>query len=242
MYINFTWNLVEEPKNYRPYESTISRLSDAAMSLAYLKDLRRFWSTYFRSREQQKNDLRYASRCGLQSVEIRPVKTEEIRFQYRHEFGAALDKYLGSDRRLDCSPHARLLHLYEEKGKEFVQNNFRKTDYYQMFAEFHRVGSSVNWDTGRPEPTSFTDEFIEKKVEKFIRLYENMRTRGYLSFPLRNRRICVLEGAYESERFKRKLECGPYEVWSGHHRGAILCVLEYEEIDAHVLRWEESLI
>lgn len=206
--------------------------------------LPRFWQTAVgKNAVKTDQELAYARACGLRPGELVQVRIGDLRFQYRHEFHSALERFLAAPDgrtswKLVDSPHVLLLQLYESKGTDYLGRNFRETQYYGMFSEFHRVGYAIDWGTGQRQPTRFDENHIRRRIEKFIRLFESIKRGGYLTPPHHCRHVLALEAPYEVLRFKRPIDPSPYEIWSGHHRSAVLHMLRHDEIQIRLLHWD----
>jgi hypothetical protein len=93
------------------------------------------------------------------------------------------------------SPHYRLLKSYKEQ-------KYETTPYYKLQKLYGR-----------------NDKWIRKKINKFIDMYENIKTNGFKDDP----KIVVLINPIVENKYNDS-----YEIFEGHHRVAICLALNID--------------
>jgi len=140
-------------------------------------------------------------------IEVAPI---EVKAQYNPDrFRQWQSLHVGGPYQvlnIAFSPHVYFLTRYEETGN--YTSGLRKSRYYKM----HRLyGKKKEW--------------IEKKAEAFIALYEFIKGGGEPS-----ERISILRTPIVPNIFNKG-----YEVYEGHHRLSIYYVLDVPKIKVDLL-------
>jgi hypothetical protein len=182
--------------------------------------------------------------AGLEVDQEIIVPLDQLHYQFRREFKG--NPYLMSPEKLFTrpitdGPLARLLEDYKEYGLDRVMKSINQTDYFKFFKFNEKAQQYTNWGTGKIEKIRYPKRAIREKVVNFCRLYENIKSAGYLVDPFQNRTITVLQIPYEVERFGYRLDWEPYEIWNGHHRAACLHALGYSEAKVVVLKFDLTI-
>ena len=102
------------------------------------------------------------------------------------------------------SPHYIFLDQYLKHGI----NNLEKTSYYKLQKLYGRK-----------------DKWIRKKINKFIKLFEDISNKGYKN------RIIILRKPLVNNTYNNG-----FEIFEGHHRVSICNILKYKRIKCKVLK------
>lgn len=135
------------------------------------------------------------------------VAIVDLHFQYIPE-KFFKDLYPGSESdmlKLHNTPHYRFLKLYEELGKD-IWDCYEETDYFKLMKRWGR-----------------DDKFSRKKIKRLIGNYRSILKDGLQS------NITVLNEPLYKKHFNKG-----YEIWNGHHRAVICCVLGYKNLNCFV--------
>jgi len=104
------------------------------------------------------------------------------------------------------SPHLEIINLYIKHGEKWVKDNYHNTRYHKMLKLMGKDGFP----------------------HKIFKLFKSLK-KGYLRKKYAKEYIVVLEKPFAKSRYNRDVKNLVPEIWSGHHRAAILIALcQYE--------------
>jgi len=150
---------------------------------------------------------KWLKQYALGVQEIKEVDLRQCYMQQRpnHPFDRLLVAEDGSiDSHLNNSPHYGLMKLYVEKGERKARKRFRRTLYYKMIKMMGR-----------------------RKFPDKINLMIPSMKKGYLRRKHEWDYIVVLMESFARSRYGREdVDNLVPEIWTGHHRGAILLALD----------------
>ena len=139
----------------------------------------------------------------LKALDISP---DDLHFQYFP--GRFIREVYGNDGNMMLvknSPHYSFLEKYVEIGDAI--RSMKDTNYYKM---------QHMWGRG--------DKYITKKINKIIRLYEQIKKNGL------KRKVQIVE----EPLYERVFDEG-YEIYDGHHRAAVCALLRYDVISCEMV-------
>lgn len=132
----------------------------------------------------------------------RIINIDEIKAQYnpeRFKFWKFLHKGPEKDiLNMIYSPHCRFLNN---------NNNIETTPYYKLQKLYGR-----------------SDKWIRNKIDKFIKLFENIKTEGY------KKNIIILQQPLIENEYNKG-----FEIFEGHHRISCCIVLKIKKIKCKVV-------
>jgi len=111
---------------------------------------------------------------------------------------------------LSESPHFELASLYIKNGSKWLEKNYKLTLYYKMCKYFLKKN---------PVNTTL----------KMIKICDSIK-KGYLRKGYENNYIVLLLEPFAISRYNREIEFLVPEIFSGHHRAAILLALGYKSV------------
>ncbi len=177
---------------------------------------------------------------GLEPKEIVSVPLESLYIQFRNEW--PMHKQTSNPKckkelRVVDSPLVEFISEYKEAGNDlFTSGSFRDTSYYKMWREIDKVGFRYNW-YNYPErlKKEYPDNIIESKMKQIAKVYESIKNNGYQKGKFSNTIISIVKEPFENTRFGFEHKIDGYEVWSGHHRAAVLWELGFDRTDVMLL-------
>jgi len=139
------------------------------------------------------------------------IKVNLLSAQYnpkRFKYWSSLhDDFPQTVLKMEYSPHIRFLRFYQQHGKG-IWNKIEESAYYKLQKLY---GRDRAW--------------IVKKAKKFIRLYVDIKHRGFEGY------IEILKHPMHKNKYNES-----YEIYEGHHRTACCIALGITEVEYEIPR------
>lgn len=182
-------------------------------------------------------------KLNLDIVDVLETPIETLNFELSLDYHKVtsvffIDKNEELNFQITNSPHYKLIMAYIEANYSTNDEIILNSEYFSFYKKINERGYKINWfNPTQKHQVYYSDDDILAKSKKFLKLYNNIKSEGYLgknnlAFP-----ILVLKKPLACTRFQLPITdnyCG-FEILSGHHRASILAALGYEKIKVVVL-------
>lgn len=178
---------------------------------------------------------------GLEPQDIIEVPLNRLYIQFRSEWpihGETGNPRSKQGLKVTESPLVTFIDSYKNSGNSlFTSGDFKKTDYFRMWKRIDSVGWRYNWyDYPAKLVKQYPDDVIEKKMRSVAKVYDSICNVGYKQGDFAKTIITALDQPFENGRFGTEHKIDGYEIWSGHHRCAVLHVLGHKKAEVILLK------